>query len=73
MSFIDLTAFFSRILQQVNSGASRAGTWTRQKVLNIRQERRKSTTAATTAATTGKSSNGESKRESKHKRIKLIW
>lgn len=74
MSLIDLTAFFSRILQQVNRGANRAGTWTRKKVLNIREERRKSTTATATTATTGtrrKSSNGEaSKCESKHKRIK---
>lgn len=72
MSFFDLSAFFNRISQQVNGGVSRAGTWTRTKVLNLRRQRRKSTTATT--ANTQKPTNGEtSKRESKHKRTNLCF
>lgn len=72
MSFFDLSAFFNRISQQVNGGVNRAGTWTRTKVLNLRRQRRKSTTATT--ANTQKSTNGEtSKRESKHKRTNLCF
>lgn len=71
MSFCDLT---NRILQQVINSANNLGTWTQNKVLKIRRQRRKSTTptttnAATTAATHKSTNDVTNKRESKHKRI----
>lgn len=71
MSMFDVTALFSRLLQQVSNGANRAGNWTRGQVLNIRRKRPKSeeaaaTSATATAATTSTQKNGESsKRQSK--------
>lgn len=71
MSVVDLTAVFNRFLQQVSNGATRAGTWTRGQVLNIRRKRPKSATAATTATTSSTTStatqktNGESSKRSK--------
>lgn len=69
MSFIDVTAFLNRILQQVSDGANHAGTWTRGQLLNIRRKRPKSATADTTAttSTTTQKTNGESSKQSKQK------
>lgn len=69
MSFIDITAFLNRILQQVSDGANRAGTWTRSQLLNVRRKRPKSATAATTAttSTTTQKTNGESSKRSKQR------
>lgn len=73
MSVFDITAVFNRLLQQVSTGANRAGTWTRGQVLNIRRKRPKSATAATTATTSSSTTtstatqktNGESSKRSK--------
>lgn len=68
MSFFDENALLSRLLQQVNNGANRAGTWTRDQMINIRRERPKNATADTTAtsSTATEKTNGESsKRQSK--------
>lgn len=51
MSMFDVTSLFSRVLQQVSNGASRAGNWTRGQVLNIRRKRPKSAEAAASAST----------------------
>lgn len=59
-SFVDLTAFASRVSQQVNGGASRIGNWTRTKAQALRRRDTKNT-------------NGERrKRESKQKSAEAL-